>query len=111
MMRQSQMETFVETRFPVCFHADTQTGNPPSKGFPSLRVIFQTQKWKLTLFLRDSFQFPLGQSARDASVGASSGRFFLARNLRKVSGHLNLNQTYRAGSRMNSGQKTAVNLS
>ena len=60
MTRQSQMETFVETQFPVSFHADTQTGNPPSKGFPSLRVIFQTYKWKLILLLRDSFQFPEG---------------------------------------------------
>jgi hypothetical protein len=55
------METFVEAQFPVCFHADTQTGNPLLKGFPSLRVIFQTYKWKVILSLRVSFQFPEGQ--------------------------------------------------
>lgn len=105
MTPQSQMETFMETQFPVCFHADTQTENPPIKGFSSLRVIFQTWKWKLILFLRVSFQFP----PRDASVRALLRRFSVAAKLHKLAGRLNVTQKYLADNRMNSRSKQRVN--
>lgn|SRR5208282_313714 len=98
----SENGRFVETRFPVSFHADTQTGNPPLKGFPSLRVIFQTQKWKLTVFPRVSFQFPV---PHDACMRVPSERFSLAQDLPGLGEHLNCNQTYLTGSRMDTSLK------
>lgn len=40
MMPHTSLETFMETQFPVSCHADTQTGNPLSKGFPKSEGLF-----------------------------------------------------------------------